>query len=702
MSVVQAVGMYAMHGSTARPAGRVSVRGKSPRERLGFLQDSDERSQQRARGAPLRRTGLHKFLKPTPATSQQVVKSPSPLESKIEEFSAVPDSKDRYKMLLEHAKSLEPFPEEDMTMANRVMGCTAKVWVSAKLDEDGSVRFAGTSDSELTKGLCAILVEGLSGLSPQQVLEFDPDIMEGLGLGAGIMTKSRTNGFLNMVETMKKKARMLVKDYPEFPSLVITADSLIPSGDFAEAQAKFLDPNREAARKLAEKLEEKKVGVVAHFYMDPEVQGMLSAAKEFWPHIHVSDSLVMADLSVEMAEAGCETVAVLGVDFMSENVRAILTQAGYPDVKVYRMSSDSIGCSLAEAAESEAYLKYLAQSENIEGPHLHVIYINTSLKTKAFANKTVPTITCTSSNVVQTILQAFAQVPGLNVWYGPDTYMGRNLVQLFESLKDWTDEEIKELHPDHDRTSIRSILGRLRYYEDGTCIVHHIFGGETCQLVKDAYGDAYLAAHFEVPGEMFSLAMEARKRGMGVVGSTSQILGFISNVVADELENRRTPRLQFILGTEAGMITSIVRKVQGMLRGKGDHDLRVEIIFPVSPQSISTKEQQVSSTQAPVTLPGDLAVLPGPASGEGCSLEGGCASCPYMKMNSLAALNYVLDGIGTSAGEAVLEGYKPKQYEDDGDVPISEAGCVSIVHMRGFQKTGKLTSDLVGDILSRI
>ena len=63
-----------------------------------------------------------------------------------------------------------------------------------------------------------------------------------------------------------------------------------------------------------------------------------------------------------------------------------------------------------------------------------MVYINTSLKTKALADKAVPTITCTSSNVVQTVLTAFAQVPDVHVWYGPDTYMGRNLAQLFQSL----------------------------------------------------------------------------------------------------------------------------------------------------------------------------------------------------------------------------------------------------------------------------
>ena len=109
------------------------------------------------------------------------------------------------------------------------------------------------------------------------------------------------------------------------------------------------------------------MGVVAHFYMDPEarlrlrllmqgsdgfgslsgillqmlnrpsaaqVQGVLTRAATIWPHIHISDSLVMADSAVKMAEAGCESIAVLGVDFMSENVRAILDEAGHTAVRV--------------------------------------------------------------------------------------------------------------------------------------------------------------------------------------------------------------------------------------------------------------------------------------------------------------------------------------------------------------------------------
>lgn len=68
------------------------------------------------------------------------------------------------------------------------------------------------------------------------------------------------------------------------------------------------------------------------------------------------------------------------------------------------MSDEHIGCSLAEAASSPSYMDYLTTA-SVSSPSLHVVYINTSLETKAYSHELVPTITCTSSNVVQTILQ---------------------------------------------------------------------------------------------------------------------------------------------------------------------------------------------------------------------------------------------------------------------------------------------------------
>lgn len=281
-----------------------------------------------------------------------------------------------------------------------------------------------------------------------------------------------------------------------FPSLLIRASGISAQGAFAEAQASYLDPDPAEVAELGALLREKNAGIVAHFYMDPELQGVLAATD--WPFIHISDSLVMADRAVEMARAGAKTIVVLGVDFMSENVRAMLDASGFADVPVYRVADKAIGCSLAENAEAPAYGAYLTRASQTP-ISLHVVYINTSLRTKAYAQSLVPTITCTSSNVVKTVLQAFAQIPGVHVWFGPDTYMGHNLAQLFGSLSELPEERIRALHPAHDRQSIAALLPRFHYFEQGSCIVHHLFGAEVAERVRKEYEHAFITAHLEVP-----------------------------------------------------------------------------------------------------------------------------------------------------------------------------------------------------------
>ena len=53
------------------------------------------------------------------------------------------------------------------------------------------------------------------------------------------------------------------------------------------------------------------------------------------------------------------------------------------------------------------------------------------------------------------VLQAFAQVPDIHVYYGPDTYMGRNLAVMLRAVSQLSDEEIAALHPAHNRASVK-------------------------------------------------------------------------------------------------------------------------------------------------------------------------------------------------------------------------------------------------------
>ena len=476
---------------------------------------------------------------------------------------------------------------------------------------------------------------------------------------------------------------------PVFPSLRITADALVPRGAFAEAQAAFLKPDPELVAELTNLLRSKNTGVVAHFYMDPELQGVLSSCD--WPHIHVSDSLAMADRAIAMAEQGVGTVAVLGVDFMSENVRAMLDASGYEHIPVYRVAADPIGCSLAESAEAAAYGAYLTEASKTPRS-LHVVYINTSLVTKAKAQALVPTITCTSSNVVQTVLQAAAQVPDVHIWFGPDTYMGDNLANMFASLAEMSNAQIRQVHPAHDQSSVRSLLPRFHYFKQGTCIVHHMFGADVVNLVREHYADVFVTAHLEVPGEMFELGLRAQRQGNGVVGSTSNILAFVLGKVDEAIARGEPSNLRFILGTEAGMITPIVRQVQDKLRdyaSEGGPEVSAEIIFPVARDAIA---------QAPES---GLGVLPGVAGGEGCSTAGGCATCPYMKMNSLRALIALLRRLDVEP-DSTLVPFEPRKYvQQIRGRTAADLGGEPILHMREFQRSGELPEALVQDVLTR-
>jgi len=116
----------------------------------------------------------------------------------------VPDPMSRYKQLLFFAAKLKEFPEIERTESNKVPGCVSQVWVVPTIQDDGTVTFVADSDSQLTKGLAALLVEGLSGATPKEIFAVEPDFVELLGLGQSL-TPSRTNGFMNMLRLMQKK-----------------------------------------------------------------------------------------------------------------------------------------------------------------------------------------------------------------------------------------------------------------------------------------------------------------------------------------------------------------------------------------------------------------------------------------------------------------------------------------------------------------
>ena len=132
------------------------------------------------------------------------------------------------------------------------------------------------------------------------------------------------------------------------------------------------------------------------------------------------------------------------------------------------------------------------------------------------------------------------------------------------------------------------------------------------------------------------------------------------------------------------MITSIVRKVQQQLQDVPQNDISVEIIFPVASEAVTEDET--------------FGIVPGVSGGEGCSTAGGCATCPYMKMNSLDALFSVIDILTQNDAQLKLP-FEPKKYtEQIQGKSAALLGGEPILFMRHFQKHGYFPQDLINTI----
>jgi len=83
-----------------------------------------------------------------------------------------------------------------------IRGCQSRVWLLADKDDAGNVKFRADSDAIITKGLAALMVRVLSGLSPAAVAQANLWFIEKIGLDAHL-SPTRANGLRSMVQQMK-------------------------------------------------------------------------------------------------------------------------------------------------------------------------------------------------------------------------------------------------------------------------------------------------------------------------------------------------------------------------------------------------------------------------------------------------------------------------------------------------------------------
>ena len=130
------------------------------------------------------------------------------LDQIVARLAGTADPKRRYEYVLWLAKKLEPLPKDFRHDAFKVKGCVSQVFVVGEL-VDGKLHWRGDSDAAITKGLLALLIQGLEGLTPEQAVAIDPAFIAATGLQASL-TPSRANGFLNILRLMQAQAQALV------------------------------------------------------------------------------------------------------------------------------------------------------------------------------------------------------------------------------------------------------------------------------------------------------------------------------------------------------------------------------------------------------------------------------------------------------------------------------------------------------------
>jgi len=122
----------------------------------------------------------------------------------IDEFAQFDDWMDKYALLIDLGNSLEPIDEKDKTPQNIIEGCQSRVWLNA-FYENGIITFKGESDAILVKGIVSLLIQVLSGHTPDEVLNTELYFIDKIGLKEHL-SPTRSNGLVAMVKQMKMYA----------------------------------------------------------------------------------------------------------------------------------------------------------------------------------------------------------------------------------------------------------------------------------------------------------------------------------------------------------------------------------------------------------------------------------------------------------------------------------------------------------------
>lgn len=120
------------------------------------------------------------------------------------------DADDRYRLLIDLGRALEPMPDALKTDATLVRGCSANVWVYPTRSDDGRLHFLADSNAAITKGVIGLILLTVQDKAPADIRAMSIEGALAPFQLSQQLSSNRTQGIPNMIALIRETASRLL------------------------------------------------------------------------------------------------------------------------------------------------------------------------------------------------------------------------------------------------------------------------------------------------------------------------------------------------------------------------------------------------------------------------------------------------------------------------------------------------------------
>jgi len=131
-----------------------------------------------------------------------------PLSETLDEYQFL-EGEDRYRLLIDLGRKLEPMPEALKTESTKVRGCSASVWVYPTVTTGSRLHFLADSNAAITKGIVALVLSAVQDKPADEVARTDIAAELAPFELSRHLSANRTQGVPNMIELIRETAQRL-------------------------------------------------------------------------------------------------------------------------------------------------------------------------------------------------------------------------------------------------------------------------------------------------------------------------------------------------------------------------------------------------------------------------------------------------------------------------------------------------------------